>query len=253
MIKNTNCKKCLFSEKATSQSPCQHNIIDYIKDIKTLSVDNEGYYSIREYVCKMGFDKNTYETNKDKISLEEIKQEITNRACIRYYLLMNITEISLEEMENLCDYLKTLKIKPVFVSFIMFKHDDDHKKVEILKKSIDHEFTWKVHGFIESMSIDDAIHVAIDTNYGKNNSHYLLIYDIKDILDLDNDINEINTSIMITQQPMHYGLKKTSENINTQTGIFLTFNNYQICRSIDKNILNALASIPDAVILKYGR
>lgn len=250
MIINTNCKKCLFSDKASSSSPCEHKIIEHIRNIKTLSVDDKGYYTIHEYVCKMGFDKNTYETNKEKISIDEIKQEIVNRACIRYYLVLNITTSTLEEIENVCNVLKELEIKPVFISFIMFKNPENHRRVEILKKHIDNEFMWKAHGFIEEISADEAIHVAIDTNYGKNNSHYLFIYDTKKILELNNDINEINTNITITQKPMHYAIKKNSSDITA--GLFLTFNNYQICRSIDKNILESLTSIKDAIVLEYG-
>jgi hypothetical protein len=66
--------------------------IDYIKDDKTLSIDSDGYYIFHQYVCRMGFDKNTYDKNNDKVSIEEIKQEIINRACIRYYLLIDIID-----------------------------------------------------------------------------------------------------------------------------------------------------------------
>lgn len=250
MITNTNCKKCLFSKKVNEKNPCEHGIIDYLKDTKEISIQDD-YYVISNYVCRMGFDKNTYDLNKDKISLEEIKQEIVNRACIRYYLLMDITNISLDEMEQICISLKNLEIKPVFVSFILFKHGNDSAKVGLIKELINDEFMWKVHSFIEDMSIDDAIHIAIDTNYGKNNSNYLLIYDPKKITELDHDINEINMNIIITQKPMHYARRYSYDNV--LDGLFLTFNNYQICRSIDKKISGALNSIPDAIVLEYGK
>lgn len=250
MIKNTNCQRCIFSKRANENQSCEHGIIDYVKDIKNISVEDD-YYVIHDYVCKMGFNKDIYESNKEKLSLEEIKQEIVNRACVRYYLLMDITSVTLDQMKEICDYLKNMSIKPVFISFIMFKNDNDTEKLKILRNNINDEFMWKVHAFIENISIDDAIHIAIDTNYGKNNSQYLLIYDPEKIDQLDRDINEINMNIIITQKPMHYGRKSTKDSI--LDGLFLTFNNYQICRSINKEMSNALDSIPDAIVLEYGK
>lgn len=248
MITNTNCQKCIFANKANQDEPCQHNIIEYIKDHKKLDIVND-YYVINEYVCRMGFSKDIYEANKDKISLEDIKQEIVDRACMRYYLILDISTTSPEALKNTCDILLDLKIKPAFISFIMLPSDDNKEKITVLKTLTDDKLMWKAHSFIETMDIDNVIHSILDTNFQNNHSEYILIYDINNLEQLDNDINEINSNIIIYQKPFHYARKHNSSNLD---GLFMHFNNYQVCRSRDNHIVEALKAIPEAIVLEYG-
>jgi hypothetical protein len=248
MITNTNCKKCLFSNKASSDAPCEHNIISYIKEHKKINIVDD-FYVIENYMCRMGFNKDVFEENKDNISIDIIKQEIVNKACIEYYLVMDITTLNSGELSGLCDTLINMSIKPKFVSFLLFPDDQNKEKILTLKKHIDDHFMWKAHNFISDMPFDDALNVALDTNVGKNNTSFLLIYDNKDIKELEDDINEINSSIIILQKPFHYAKKKKTQNPN---GIFMTFQNYNICRSINNNTEQALLTIPEAIVLEYG-
>jgi hypothetical protein len=248
MITNTTCKKCLFSNKASSDTPCEHNIIEHIKEQKKISIVDD-FYVIEEYMCRMGFNKDVFEKNKDNISIDTIKQEIVNRACIEYYMVMDITTLSPDEVSKLCDTLIGLSIKPKFISFLLFPNDNNKEKILTLKKHIDDNFMWKAHSFINEMSFDDALNVALDTNVGKNNTSFLLIYNNKNIAELDTDINELNSHIIISQKPFHYAKKNKTEGLD---GLFMTFSNYNICRSIDKNIEQALSTIPEAIVLEYG-
>lgn len=248
MIAHTKCQKCLFANKVSSEHPCEHNIIDHVKSHKKLRIEND-FYIIENYVCKMGFDKKTYEEHKDKVSLDSIKQEIINRACIAYYLLMNISALNPQEVEQLCHKLVSLSIRPKFISFLLFPDKQNKEKIFTLKRLIDKEFMWKAHSFIDEISINDAIHVALDTNVGQNNTSYLLIYDPSRIEELDNDINEINSDIIIMQKPFHYGKKAVSSDLD---GLFMTFSNYNVCRSINKDIKEALSTVPGSVVLEYG-
>lgn len=248
MITNTNCKRCLFSNKASSDSPCKHNIIEYIKEHKKTSIVDD-FYIIEEYMCKMGFDKDVFEKNKNDVSIDIIKQEIINKACIGYYLVIDITTLDPSGVSSLCDTLIGLSIKPKFVSFLLFPDDSNKEKILALKNHIGDHFMWKAHSFISEISFDDALNVALDTNVGKNNTSFLLIYNAKDIAELDENINELNSYIIISQKPFHYAKKREADGLG---GLFMTFSNYNICRSIDKNIEQALSTIPEAIILEYG-
>jgi hypothetical protein len=248
MITNTKCQRCLFADRAESNNPCEHNIIDHIKNHKTIKVE-AGFNVIENYVCKMGFDKKTYEKNKSSLSIETIKQELVNRACLSYYLLIDISYLDAKQVEVLCEKLLNLSIKPKFISFLLFPHDQNKEKIFTIKKHMGKEIMWKAHSFINEISKNDAIHIALDTNVGKNDTQYLLIYDAKDIDDLDQDTNEINSNIMIIQKPFHYGKKVGSENLN---GLFISFNNYNFSRSIDKDLQQAISGITGATILEYG-
>ena len=248
MITNTSCKKCLFSDKASSDIPCEHNIIEHIKEYKKINIVDD-FYVIEDYMCRMGFNKDIFEENKDSVSIDTIKQEIINKACIEYYLVMDITTLTPDGVSQLCDTLISLSIKPKFISFLLFPDDHNKEKILTLKKHIDDHLMWKAHNFISEMPFDDALNVALDTNVGKNNTSFLLIYDNKHIKELDDDINEINSNIIILQKPFHYAKKKKNQNPN---GLFMTFKNYNICRSIDNNIEQALSTIPEAIVLEYG-
>lgn len=248
-IVNTRCERCIFSNPVSSGNPCENKIIEYIKETKKLKVIND-FYSIEQYSCKMGFSRDIYEKNKQEASLSEIKQKIVEEACIKYYLIMDITECGPKDIKTLCKKLLSLDIKPAFISFIMFPDESNKKKIETLKKYADNTLMWKAHSFIENISIDDAIHASLDTNFYKNDSRFILIYDPQDISELNLDINTINSEINIMQKFFHYGKKKKRKKLN---GLFIHFDNYQTCRSIDKNITTALTSIPEAVIYSYGK
>lgn len=248
MITNTKCELCMFANAASSDNPCENKLIEFIKDTKKIDIVNN-YYVIHDYACKMGFSKEHYEKNKDKLSLAEIKQEIVNRVCMTYYLVMDITKCSTAEIENVCKKLNTIDIKPAFISFILFPSGDNKEKIFTIKKYIDNSIMWKAHTFIENMSFDDAISAALETNFYKNNSRYILIYNPKDIEDLNKDTNQINSDIMILQKIFHYGKKIKSQSLD---GLFLRFDNYEICKSIDKDINKALETNTKAIVLNYG-
>jgi|688.fasta_scaffold84788_5 hypothetical protein len=248
MITNTNCKKCLFANKASSDTPCEHNIIEHIKGHKKTSIVDD-FYVIEEYMCRMGFNKDVFEKNKDNVSIDVIKQEIINKACMGYYAVIDITTLDPAGVSRLCETLIGLSIKPKFVSFLLFPDDSNKEKILALKNQIGDHFMWKAHSFISEISFDDALNVALDTNVGKNNTSFLLIYDAKNIAELDEDINELNSHIVILQTLFHYAKKKKADGLG---GLFMTFSNYNICRSINKNIEQALSTIPEAIVLEYG-
>ena len=197
----------------------------------------------------MGFSKEVYETNKDSISIEEIKQEVIERSYIKYYLIMNITDSDTTQIIQMCDQIKEMDIKPSFVSFILFPSSNNKEKIDTLKQNVVGEFELKAHTFVDSISMDDAIHMALDTNFKKNDSNFILLYDITNIRELNADIHELNNDIMINQTPHHYGRKNGSSDLN---GLFLHFDNYQVLRSIDKDIIEACKSMPEPTILLYG-
>lgn len=248
MIQNTNCKKCLFSNKASSGNPCEHGMIQHLNGLKRIKVVDD-FYVIEEYSCKMGFSKEVYEANKDSITIEKIKQEVVNRSYIRYYLIMNLTDSNIAQITQMCDTIKSMDIKPSFVSFILFPSPNNKEKIDTLKQTIVGGFEWKAHTFVDSISVDDAIHMALDTNFKKNDSNFILLYNIDNIAEINEDIHELNNDIMINQTPHHYGRKNGSSDLN---GLFLHFDNYQVLRSIDKDIIEACKSMPEPTILLYG-
>lgn len=248
MIQNTNCNKCLFSNKVSSGNPCEHGVIKHLEGKKRIKIVDD-FYVIEEYSCKLGFSKEIYEANKDSITIDEIKKEVVSRSYVKYYLIIDITNSDIEQITQVCDTVKTMDIKPSFVSFILFPSPNNKEKIEKLKQAINSKFEWKAHSFIQSISLDDAIHMILDTNFKKNDSSFILLYDVNNIRELNEDVNELNNDIMIDQKPHHYARKNGSSGLN---GLFLHFDNYQVLRSIEKDIIEACKSMPEPTILVYG-
>jgi hypothetical protein len=248
MIQNTNCSKCLFANKASSDNPCEHGMIDHLKGIKRMKIVDD-FYVIEEYACKMGFSKEVYEANKDSVTIEEIKREVVARSYVKYYLMLNLTDSNIEQITEMCDKIKAMDIKPSFVSFMIFPSSNNKEKIDTLKQVIGGAFDWKAHNFIESISIDDAIHMTLDTNFKKYDSNFILLYDINSINEINEDMNELNSDIIIDQKIHHYGRKNGTSGLQ---GLFLHFDNYQMLRSIDKDIMEAFKSMPEPTVLLYG-
>jgi hypothetical protein len=247
-MKNTLCENCLFADHASSQSPCEHEVIKHIKDTKTLNIVND-FYIIEDYMCKMGFSRSAFDSNSEKYCLKEIKQEILKRACIKYYLVMDITDADEEQIARVCSKINELKIPPKYISFLIFS-ENSKDKIKSLEQSKITSVEWKAHSFIADVDKNNGLHLALDTNLKKNNSQLLLFYNIDDIDDLDQDINEINTIVNI-EQPAFHVLKKNNKE-NTMDGLFLSFDSYEYAKSQNKDIIRAINDLENTIILNYG-
>jgi hypothetical protein len=85
---NTSCKNCLFSHEASSDSTCEFNIIDHIKENKTITI-KDNFFHIENYLCQYGMSREIYEKNKDELEKQniDIKEQIKKNAYIKYYLV----------------------------------------------------------------------------------------------------------------------------------------------------------------------
>ena len=247
-MKNTLCENCLFADEASSQSPCEHKVIKHIKDIKTLKIVNN-YYVIEDYKCKMGFSKNAFDNNSEKYSLEDIKEEILKNSCIKYYLVMDITEVDKEQLAHIGSKINELKIPPKYISFLIFS-ENSKEKITALEESNISNVEWKAHVFIPDIDKNNGLHLALDTNLKKNKSQLLLFYSTDDIDDLDQDINEINTIVNIEQPAFHLLRKNNKKNI--MDGLFLSFDSYEYAKSQNKDIVRAINDLENTIILNYG-
>jgi hypothetical protein len=222
-------------------------IIDHIKDSKKLTIEND-YYVIENYICKMGFSRTAFENNRDKYSIEDIKSEILNNACIKYYLVMDISDLNKDELLYVCQKIKNLKIRPKYISFITLNKDPG--KVRIIEQAKLDNVEWKIHNFIVDISKMDAFHLSLDTNIRKNNSRLLLFYSPKDIDSLDDDINEINTIVYIDQPGFHVLCKNGKE--DEIDGLLISFDAYLHIKGMDKDIIKAISDLEGTIKLFYG-
>jgi hypothetical protein len=131
---NTNCKICAFSEPSISNSPCRFEIIDHIKDIKIIETRDE-YNYIKDYTCKYGIDHKTYNDPEFVKNVTNIQSYIVEKAKISYYLVVNLTSID-NNIENICEEINSLDIKPRFISFISHKDIDPNTVIKKITYSV---------------------------------------------------------------------------------------------------------------------
>ena len=64
---NTKCCECMFASPVNNSDTlkgCSKDIISKIKDIKEISIDDNGYNHIHNYACRYGFSQNIYNQYK---------------------------------------------------------------------------------------------------------------------------------------------------------------------------------------------
>jgi len=249
MIKsNTNCEKCIFSDYADAPDPCKMNIIEKIKPNHQIEVKNKYNYII-DYKCKYGFDLETYKKYQNDIgSINELENQIKIKNYIKYFLIVNLHDLSTEYIENICNDINNLSIPPAFVSIYIFQNNDTDKIISILESKIDKNIKWRIHNFLFSQETYEYINSIITTNYKKNESFYIWINDSNSSVDWNKNISKINSIINIDQPPTQALIRNKLD----WDGLFLTFDNYaDLAKQVNDNIIIALDSLENKNFINY--
>lgn len=254
MIKNTHCKNCIFSSKVTNNEFCSFDIINNIKNKKECIIKDD-YWYIKNYACKFGLGKNTYESIIKSIADGDIdiKQQIILRNMIKYYLIINYNNINYP-IDEFCQQLNSLEIVPKYVSVLFYKQTKEYmlNVLNTFKTVLDCKIQFKIHHFIDHLTVDEAIFSALETNTNKNNSNYLWILNIDSVQNVAKrgDIQAINYQINI-EQPVCNLLKSKYSTDDLDT-LFCNFENYSgLTKNINQSLSIAIKSIPNLIINYY--
>ena len=243
---NTSCEKCIFADTADSSEPCKFGIIDNIKTSGKLKEKNNFYY-IEKYRCPYAFSIDAYKDNKDNIgSISDLESALKSRAFIRYYFVIEVLDT--KNIENICNTLNSLPVKPCYVSIVINQNNDTKEIIDTIKAKLDESIEWKLHNFLENISKSDALSTIMDTNIGKNDTNYMW-YD-SDLFyhDWSDNISKINNTIVI-QQPECSAMFRNKN----KDGLFSSFSVYQDVRKyIDSDIFIGFDSIKDGKFIYYG-
>lgn len=247
---NTHCKNCMFSNEANNSSPCEFNLIDLIKEHKELSiVDN--YFYIKNYKCAYGFSENIYIDNPELQKIPDLKTFILNKATIKYYLILDIRKLSDNYISSQINLIKTLDIKPSFISLICSNEQKasdiiSNAKEEFKNSGID----WKVHIFVNSIPLNDCVNISAETTISNlQNISAILISDCSDdTLFLNDAVNHMHYSFRLIQNDTYCIMK----NKNTLNMLAIYVSLYKsILSTISKDILQGIGSIPELKIGSY--
>lgn len=247
MKKNTNCQRCIFSSPVGSETCCEFDLPNLLKDKKEILIDN-GYYYIKNYACKYAFSKTTDSQQQTKASIIEYIQN--KNLSIDYYLVLYCKDECITQ-EHL-NILNNIKIRPKIVSFIFDFPQLGLNAIDLLNRS-NNTFKYKVHNLLQNnLPFSTIISNVIETNLTSCDQDYVFFKNIKDIELLESDIISIQEIINI-YQPICDIITSTRYNISELFDLFLPTQYYLYIKDFfKKNFKESLLSIPDPQIAYYA-
>lgn len=244
----TLCEKCIFSDHSDSDEPCKMNIIQEIKNNHNITISENNFNIITDYVCRYGFDLNTYDQNKKDLgSIDDLKTQIYNKAKIKYYLLIDVTNV--DNIANVCQEINNLYIKPGYVSFLLNKENHTEIIISNIKKELSDTVPWKIHNFLEeNTDLNKKLNTVVDTNAKKNDTVYFWVDNDFNSSLWNQEIKNINKIIYIHQPKCHALFRSTNKD-----GLFLSFDLYKLMRTdLDPNIFKALEVLENPQFIYYA-
>ena len=243
---STKCSECMFASPIPDSfsNSCSKNIIDHISSIKKITKDSNKFNIIENYACRYGFSKKIYEENKENLENNNFDQMLSNNSKMRYHLILDM-ELN-NDIDNIIKEISKLDILPSYVSF-MFRNKQTrtfipNKHTELLN-SINQDFDWKIHNFLEELDLEHSIDHILSTNFKNNNTYHFLVYSSNNIHVLNSEISSINNNIMLYQKSFIAMLKNSS----SLYGLLMSFDNYKVAKSIDYSLLSAINTEPDSI------
>lgn len=247
---NTNCEQCIFSDNADSESPCLFNIIDFIKNKKTITTKNN-YFCIQDYQCRYCFSKNVKENNSEILKDLDLINEIKKRNLIQYSMVVDFRDN--QNYEKAIEIINSLSIAPRYL--LMLCYQETNKNIKNIGSKIQN-ITWKVQNFFQDkneITYNEAIKTAIDTNLAIARTPFLLIENANNLEHIRDTqaIEKINYIVNI-EQPICNFIRSSK---NTETNFYNMFMNYNTYKHIVKNINPSLEeginSLKDTTIIYY--
>lgn len=246
---NTKCCECMFASPVNNSDTlkgCSKDIISKIKDIKEISIDDNGYNHIHNYACRYGFSQNIYNQYKQNFTDGVLEEMINANSSIELYVLVDCSDASID-FDNIITKLSNLDIPPAAVSF-MFRSRSFRpflpEKHNDICNSVLQNCKWKAHNFLYDIVIDDAISHILSTNAKMNNTYYFLVYDGSRIDQLNTDIININDNVMLYQKPMIAMI----ESQDTLHKFCMSFDNYTVSKEISHSLLDSIKNEQNNII-----
>ena len=249
-MKNTYCVNCLFSQPVGSSGPvCELGIIDKIKDSKSISIDENNYYTVNDYLCRFGFSKKTYNSNAEAMKDLDLKAELEKRRQLRYYLVVDARGV--EDHERIINKIINSQLSPKYVSILVSSDTVVMKYAEQIENHKSRDYGYKIHCVIEPGDITKILPLVIDTNLRKNDTQYLWIADENTIDDIDHSIKSITELLHVYQPNCDLITKNIYKNNISSYGLFLPFEYYIFIKDRFGSLQKAIESKDNLKIVYY--
>jgi hypothetical protein len=223
---------------------CQRDIIKKIIDHKDITLDSSNYNTIHNYACRFGFSKEIYEKHKEEFDKIDLLSKIDNNAKLPIYLIMDCVPEG-PDVGLIIDHLSQSNFHPKFMSMLF--RNKSNQTIDTIYDNISSKIpntTWKIHNFLEDMSLNDSIDHVLSTNLSKSQCSYLLVYKSSDYEHLNTDLLNINESVVLHQMP-HIAMVKNLDNLY---GLTISVQNYIVAKSINNNLLDAIRTESETLL-----
>lgn len=229
---HTPCKKCVFAEyKAATQVSCSMGMLDRFreKNIEILEAYDEEkeFYIVNSKKCFAYKDNKYFAARKlSDISLEEKIEYVKKILHINYVAVVNLKNIDLKDLYNICDQLINSNSQPKKIILIRYYYDNKKYNYNDIKTILDAtSIPWRIQTILDdTLNYSQILHTVTNTN--KNNNH---------ILSIDGYTDDITNIINYAQDKIYTKLESFSVVSNSTKNIIL-YNNLMYRTGILKGI-----------------
>jgi hypothetical protein len=198
---HTPCKQCVFAEYTeNTQVNCRLNYIDKYRknNIEIIEAydDDKEFFIINGKKC-IGYRENKWFEKRDMAdaSIQDKVSKYKESNYAHYIVVINLKNLSLLKLENICKNIHKCNIKPQKIVLIRYLDDEKnfhYNNIEEIFASTNIDYPWR----IQTMLDDKLPYEYILYEITKNNKNCRFILSVEDDVDILNAlINNANNRV----------------------------------------------------------
>lgn len=178
---HTPCKNCVFAQyNNITQTGCFLGYLDRYKNMGTEILEvydqEKEFYVLNDKKC-IGYRENKWFTQfgLDRASIEAKIKKYLDNEYIRYMVVINLREMNLGILENICRGLSTAPVKPQKIIIIRYLDNREFKYADIEKclKKTNVGCAWRVQTILDNEAPYEGI-IINDILRNNKNQRFLL-------------------------------------------------------------------------------
>ena len=198
---HTACKNCVFAQYSDiTQTGCSLNYIDKFKEnaIEILEAyDNDKeFYIINNKKC-IGYIENKWfkQFGLENATLEEKVNKYHETNFLHYSVIINLKNYSINDLEQLINYISLISIKPQKITLIRYRDADlkfKFDKIQTMLSKYNISVPWRIQTMLENdRPYSDILHNFISINKDRfvlSISEPVISKDIDKVIDYTNNL-----------------------------------------------------------------
>jgi hypothetical protein len=225
---HTPCKKCAFAiYEDRTQKGCHLNYIDKYKnhnvDILEAYDDELEFFIINKKKC-LGYRENSF--FPEDSTIEEKINTFHQTNFIQYLMVINLKDMSSDELTQIGDKIKNLSIQPQKLIFVRYQDKDQRHSyfnIEKIIKDSNYKNLWEVKTMVVDSPYYNVLHEVINVN-----KKYRFVLSVNRFGDFENLVHTANKTV-------YEDLASFVSYINKdKSSLLFSAPNYRYCLMIDK-------------------